>query len=332
MTQGRTLFLFLLISCQTPLLYRNDSPPESHYEEIHDLTETEKAKVDIIWVVDNSFSMKKYQMKVHLNTERFIKVLTGEEIDWKMGMISTSIDEEPYLGFRTPFHYESQDIIPTFRETIYEMGTKGDTTERSFLPLVNVLQSHPWFLRDDAFLVVFFLSDEKEQSDKLFEGKGIASTDDFLQKIYRLKRNSEKVLMYGAFAFKDLTDCDKRVTVASYQGSRYEDAITQTGGSHFSACASNFGEEFVKVALDIRVKILRPHMIPHYRFVPESFKVTMGDMDIPGGTFASSEETRPYWLYNESTHVVSFFNVDRIPDEMIEDVRVSYQIDDGINR
>ena len=328
MTLRRTLFLFLLISCQTPLLYRDDTPQESYYKEVHDLTETEKAKVDIIWVVDNSNSMDKYQLRVRHNAEKFIEALTGEDLDWKMGMVTTSVEEDPYLGFKEPFHNRSEDIVLTFQETINRMGTSGDTTERSFFSLLNILQAYPWFLRNDAFLVVFFLADEKEQSDDSFNGESIATTDDFLKRIYRLK-DPEKVLMYGAFAFQDLPDCT-RYTAALYKGSRFEDVINKTGGNHFSACATNFGEEFVNVALDIRVKILRPYMIPRYRFVPKTFRVKMGGMEIQGGT--SSEDSRPYWLYNESTHVVDFMNVDKIPYEMMEDVHVTYQIDDGHNR
>lgn len=328
-----TLFLFLLISCRTNLVYRDDVPDPVHYEEIHNLTQVEKAKVDIVWVVDNSYSMDPYQKNMRQNAEKFIKALSSEDLDWKMGMLTTSIREDPYLGFETPFHYQSQDIIFTFQDTIRKMGIKGDTMERAFLPLVKALKNYPWFLRNDAYLVVFYLSDEPEQSYRPFNGESIPSTDDFLKIIYTLKGNSNKVLMYGAFAFGDLTDCNGYNRAMSlYKNGRYEEAVTKTKGSHFSACVSNFGEEFVKVALDIRVNILRPHLIPEYRFVPKSFKAKMGDIEIQGGSFSSSGNSEPYWLYNKSTHVISFFNVNEIPDEKAEKTHISYQIDDGIER
>ena len=52
------LLLASLISCETSLVYRVEIPPPSYYSEVHQVSEVQQGKMKIVWVIDNSGSMK----------------------------------------------------------------------------------------------------------------------------------------------------------------------------------------------------------------------------------------------------------------------------------
>lgn len=63
-------------------------------------SESGRKKVDILLVVDNSLSMYDIQSSLKNNISTYFQQLNSiHNLDWKLGVISTSKDEKPYLGF-----------------------------------------------------------------------------------------------------------------------------------------------------------------------------------------------------------------------------------------
>ena len=337
--QGSIFSLFtlvVLLSCESSLVYRVEVPPPSFFTEFHQVSEVKRGKMKIVWVIDNSGSMGKHQQKVKVNTTRFIEGLSHEamEVDWQMVMLSTSVGDYPFLGFPTPFTSASDNVVETFSDAVSKLGTRGDTTERSFLPVLTFLESNSAFLSNDSFLVLFFLTDEKEQSNVATGGLSIPTARNFMDRIIQLKGGAEdQILIYGAFAFKDLQGCQQGMGQVSTQGvykeSRFRTIIEYSSkNKFFSACTERFGDEFARVASDMAQKAFKPQMVTEYRFIPETLQIDMGGVAIEGG----KRKEAPYWLYDESTNIIRFFNLRYLPEDVGEYVNVHYQIDDGYDR
>ena len=284
------LNVILSFSCRQSFLIEPVPPEiETPQKTPRGVVDVRPVKVDILWVIDNTPSMGIYQDKVKENARDFIEALSdSSEIDWKMGLISTSVynaavqpsfngevEGEPYLGFETPFDFTHPIPSIAFREAVSLLGLSGNVIERSFYPVLNTLRRYPNFLRDDAFFVLFIVTDAPEQSvvphqfvvsnynDKVSMGtrfRYVVTPEDFMDQIDRLKGSRERTAIYGAFAFKDF-GCRPSVENASYQGSRYQKVIRASGGVAFSACAEDFGEKFVQIVEDIKRKILASDII-----------------------------------------------------------------------
>ena len=136
-------------------------------------------KMDIVFVVDNSFTMEEEQQNLRDNFPRFVQVLdafktkTGEAIDYRLAVTTTDSDRDRG-AFRTnggagrPWLERTDvDVVGTFgrRATV---GTGGSSYERPLeslrLGLTDRIADgkNGTFLRPDALLAFVVLTDEDE--------------------------------------------------------------------------------------------------------------------------------------------------------------------------
>src|SRR4051794_7209298 len=95
--RSRTLAILVLIAalasgCRSDdLLYLHEpqmGPSHALSHKIKDISGN--SDVDILWVIDNSGSMKEYQQHVIINTLAFMQNFTANTgLRWKMGLLST---------------------------------------------------------------------------------------------------------------------------------------------------------------------------------------------------------------------------------------------------
>ena len=133
----------------------------------------ESRPVDILWVVDNSGSMKNEQNALAFNFETFINQFVQNEADFQMAIITTDgranksgkpvpgsleeLTDEKAQEDQTNFIQNYQDMI--------RVGTKGSGIEQGIKTSLDFFQSHQEsFLRPDAYFVVVYVSDEEDQS------------------------------------------------------------------------------------------------------------------------------------------------------------------------
>ena len=328
--------LIFLNACKQGFLYHQQRPDTAYHLELHKGVELKQSKIDMLWVIDNSSSMEHFQNEVKENIRIFIENLSNEnfQANWKMGLISTSAYERhngrgfsvrPYLGFETPFDSSHPNPEFAFRRAVTDMST-GDGAEKTFFPVLNILEKYPSFLRDDAILVLFILTDEEESSKGVFE----VSPEKFLKQLYLLKGHKEKVFIHGAFASSDFCpELDEPYRYFYYQGSRYQKVIEETGGLAFSACTDTFGERFTEIAENIKENSFTSYISLNKRPVINTVDITVGTnaISLKGG----HQEQEPYWLYNDEDNAIEFYHFQKIKDQM-DSIRIHYQIDDGYDR
>lgn len=143
-------------------------------------------KIDILWVIDNSWTMQARQAQVRANFRHFIESLTDQDepVDFHIGVVTTDADNPKDAGvLRRPPNLAQRwidsencrppacDAVAVF-DKLADVGTTGSGDEKGLLAAMRALSpplsapggANHGFLRDDARLVVVILSDEEDSS------------------------------------------------------------------------------------------------------------------------------------------------------------------------
>ncbi len=298
------------------LLYQVDLKPSPSYSiEPSVLEFYHQTAVDILWVIDNSQSMDEYQWLVIQNTDRFMQKFTQNSLEWRMGLLSTSLREPPYLGFppRNPIlDWQTPNGITVFQRGVMALGTRGDSVEREFAPIQSALTQYPDFLRPEAALAVIMITDEEEQS-------GIPAAS-FVEFLLNLKNgDASRVFIYGAFEGNDI-GCR---SASHYQGSPFEEAVNLTHGKYYGICSPSFGENLADLAQDLITRISIFQIYLPARPIVKTIRVTYAGRTLPGGL----KEEGGLWFYDYKTNTMNFYDLDftiaghdRVRIEFDEDV------------
>jgi hypothetical protein len=160
---------------------------ETNPFQVDTFSQTSTAKVDVLWVIDNSGSMAPKQSKVQADFQSFITKLTqptanAEIVDYHIGVVTTDTYDPTESGkLQNPGHLSHPwignmdtcqtpcDPVAAF-STLANVGTLGTGDEKGMLaaemaltaPLVNT--ANAGFLRPDASLAIIMVSDEDDSS------------------------------------------------------------------------------------------------------------------------------------------------------------------------
>jgi hypothetical protein len=247
-----------------PLPTESPGPPPIHaskvYQLIDDVVGEITPPVDILWVIDNSNSMQDKQNAVIQNTAQFMKNFTqNTKLKWKMGLLSTTLGANPYVGFtpQTLLNNQTPNPVKVFQDAVNQLGVNGDGNEESFGPILNNLRKYPNFLTPDAFLAIVVVTDEEEQT---WDGNfgPYLTINKFVNQLLQIKGSDiSTVPTYGVFASKE--NCYNGNFW--YGGSRWDEFMNFTNGKTYSACDPDFGKVLSNLGADLVKKILAPHPI-----------------------------------------------------------------------
>ena len=191
-------------------------------------------RVDILFVIDDSDSMKSAQENLISNLDSFVqKFNQNKVIDYHIGVVSVWDSTERFLKFNHPYQVGElhkvrnskgqtserrfvtrkdkvkEVLAPTLNIGVTPYNQGGPEKEEMFSPIEEALQkskhggANEGFFRDDAQLVVVILSDAddstasiqpKQMAEKLFAFKG---------------GNASKVSVYAALVKKSDPDVSK---------------------------------------------------------------------------------------------------------------------------
>jgi hypothetical protein len=151
-------------------------PMERNHEDSFSQLDDSDKKIDILWVMDNSGSMKPFQDALARNFRVFINDFIHRKIDFKMAITNTDCSSASKCGAPVPGSLESltavqangnpQAFISTFQNHI-RVGTNGSGRERGLQAAEAFLDKHAHrAFRNDSRLAIVFVSDEEDQSVK----------------------------------------------------------------------------------------------------------------------------------------------------------------------
>lgn len=253
-------------------------PPEKFSEVTADVVQgatLPDPKVNILFVVDNSGSMKGYQEKMAANIELFAETFfENSRVDYRIGVVP--VYDSKYLNDKTVYvpsgvrkmnplgelvklkgadGLELPDQVYITRDTpnpkevlknTVMIGTQwGPEAEESFSPVLALTnmkinsEKNKNFYEPEAYLAVFFLTD----ADDVTPG---VSAEDFYQRLVHLKGGDRsKVLIGAALPNRDNnnSDCTKdgRGPVQAFPA-----LLTVSGGIFADLCSKNFGSHLAE--------------------------------------------------------------------------------------
>ena len=201
--------------------------------------------LDVLWVIDNSGSMNQFQTSLSTNISSFITAFAQTGADYHMGVITT--DRYAISTILTP---QSANVEQQLGNLVVQ-GTYGSGMEKgiemSHKALSSAASAGPGsaFFREDATLVVIYVSDEQDWSNP--------GWSHYLNFFDNLKPAGQFV-PYGVIS--DVPGGCQYTTfnghVRSLQpGIGYWDLIDHYGGSWYSICATDWGVQLQDLAGEV---------------------------------------------------------------------------------
>lgn len=240
------------------------------------------AKVDVMFVVDNSGSMAEEQVKLGSALSSFIGSLG--KIDWQLGITTTDVSDGPYgmKGNLIPMKGTSTKILNknvsnyslAFQKTVYSeiLETCNDGTipcpssdERPLAAAVMAMQkkdsNNAGFFRPGADLAIVILSDEDEGSD----GTNAMAASAVISAFNTVFGGGRTLTAYGIIVRPGDTACYAAQAGNAGRYGTYAQALANaTGGVTGSICDSDYGPALASIGNRVRdmVKTLTLRYVP----------------------------------------------------------------------
>ena len=218
------------------LIQFGDGDVEQWYTQTH--LQEEIPVLDILWVVDDSGSINRFQTNLSSNIGLFVATFMATGADYHMSVITTSNSYASPLI--TKFDSDPAGTLATY----VMVGISGSGMEKGIQMAERALMSASsvgpgsLFFRESATLVVIYVSDEPDHSDNPW-----ASYLPFFDAL----KPAGQFIPYGVIG-----DYPSGCTTSTYGGAQfgagYWDMIDHYGGDWYSICASDWGVQLQDLA------------------------------------------------------------------------------------
>ena len=255
---------------------------------------SQQAKVDILWVMDNSGSMGDEQEDLAKNFDIFINNFIKKDIDFQMAITTTDgrlrksgkmIGDANLLNSDAAKENKNK-FIDDFKQMI-KVGVDGSGEEKGLQTSNDFFDNYRGWIRDDAYLVIVYISDEQDQSPD--------AVIDYVSQYQSLKSSVEKVRAYSIVT-KSI-DPDKKWESL---GTRYEEASLFTGGE-----TADIHQDFYTTLENFSFKIL---------VLLDSFPLTGEPIDNKVEVTSNGNTLNSGWSYDSKARSISF-DQNAIPNE-----------------
>jgi len=245
-----------------------------------------EGKVDILWVVDDSGSMKDEQDALAYNFNAFISDFITRDIDFKMAVTTTDgegnksgkIRSQSFGLTAAAAKANRSKFVSDFGRAI-KVGIKGSGREMGLETSGDFFSRYKSWMREDAFLIVVYVSDEEDHSPD--------SVQSYINILQNLKVQKGMVKAYSIVT-KELKPSYRWETI----GTRYMDVSTATGGE-----IANIKGDFHTTLSDFGYRILE--LLDSFPLsgvpVDSEISITMNGVDLTTG-----------WTYDEASRTIKF--------------------------
>ena len=210
--------------------------------------------VDILFVVDNSVSMREEQEDLALNFQAFISQIEETNSDWQIGVVTTDMvnpEQRGRLQGDPAIISQDTDNYQVAFQANVQVGTDGYPIERGLsaadAAVTAPLATHEndLFIRDEAQLSIIVVSDENDCSDGGMlvgddqeacyqEADSLLPVPGFANTLWSIKENPRHVT-FSAIVELD-TDSGYAACGEASTGHRYLKLARMTGGITRSIC------------------------------------------------------------------------------------------------
>lgn len=201
-------------------------------------TQATRTPVDVLWVVDQSASMAGEQPRLAAAMQQFMGSFLDEHYDFHIGVVSTNPEDNGLLRSVGGDRF----ILPTTPNPTGQLIDRATTqlsasarsagllsaSEALAPSSPEVVRANAGFLREDAALHIFFVSDSDDQSAPEL------TADAFVTFLAGLKPNAATLVTVTSIVG------DTRVGCAGGEGATYLDVAQRVGGGSRALCADDW--------------------------------------------------------------------------------------------
>ena len=227
-----------------------------------------RAAVDVLFIDDNSDSMRNKQLKLGARLDSFLGSIG--KIDWHIGITTTDTSDGTYglkgslLPFEgtttrvltkdTPFYMSAFNNTIVRKETL-DCGTDCPSTdERGLLATMDAISKrddiNAGFFRPGADLAVIILSDEDEAS---VGGAGANTGQDVINAFNYAFGSTKSLTGFGLIIAPGDTKCfASESTFGAHYGANLADFVALTGGVNGSICDTDYGPALASIGKRVR--------------------------------------------------------------------------------
>ena len=268
-----------------------------------DLFQQSEGIVDILWVLDDSGSMKNERQRLSANFGRFLQELLDLQVRFQMGVTSTNINDRGALRGTTRIITNSTpDPEGVFRANTtfpdsrarWEQGLKAVQFALS-PPNTDPGGPNEGFLRPGAALAVIVVSDEDDNS--------FGETGYYARWLRGIKGKGNENLVSLSTIAGTIPDGCYAPGEQTYFGGlaepayRYRAVSTRTGGVLGSICSSSFEDTLIRIAqaLNTLRRVFPLSLQPD----PATLTVQVNGVSIPRSVVGG-------WTYRSDTNSIAF--------------------------
>ena len=150
------------------------------------------------------------------------------------------------------------------------------------------------FYRNDAYLVIIFVTDAEDQSVDYNE-------KELMSYLLNLKRNKDKILSYGALIpsnVKPTANCQRDEGTSPFMVENFLNLSANRGKNEVSLCDPQFGTKLVEFSKEIVNVVNKPVVLSKAPIV-STIQVTFGTQVIPS-------DFNTGWFYNPKDNSIEF--------------------------
>lgn len=300
--------------------------------QIDAFTQAPNDEVDLLFVIDNSNSMREEQEALIRAFTDFMLELENANSKFHLGVLSTSADsDDPDRGKLRgdpPYLTIEDDYLREFA-TRAAVGTSGSDKEKGLeaaaAAVSDTMLSGPnaGFLRDDANFLITFVSDEEDCSDEGaldgYDADACYASEEFLHPV------DDYVDQYVAAKHgnRDLVGISSIITPADGDpacdsgaaGYRYAYASYQVHGTIGNICQSDWSDMLYQLGLTASGVITVFTLT--WNAVPDTIQVIVNDEDV-------AMDAENGWTYDDPSHAIEFHG-DGVPPRGAQ-ITVKYEI------
>jgi hypothetical protein len=221
-------------------------PDDKIYIDIFKQAESLPPVIDILVIIDNSYSMEEEQLNLADKLTSLISDLN--EVDWQINVITTDniCRRIPEL----PLNADTPNMEALFKKAVkagingsgYETGLKNAADHTS-----TGCNQDPDWLRENTDLAILVVSDEDEDSYSRYYNK----PNDFLRDLKAAGYVAgENFKFYGIIGHPS-----EPCPTVSTPGATYAAVVKQTEGLWGSICAPDYGPTLKAISRDIRLNL-----------------------------------------------------------------------------
>lgn len=270
---------------------------------------------DVLWVIDNTPSMRDELATLSALFTTFIESLSSHDVAWQVGIVTTDadFDEGKLAGLPPILTPATPDVAAVFAANIQAVAAGNGTPgiERGLSAAVKAVTTpntspggaNYGFLRDDAGLYVIVVSDSDDKSADAIET--------YVSALRGVKASQGQgwLRLSAIVGLEDNTGC-----FGTVPGTRYIEAAQQLDGSVYSICSDDWSALLSSLGSSI-VSLESRFRLSQVPRETESMVVTVGDVVALAGTS---------WHYDPEENSV-VFEVGALPPYGSR-IRVTYRI------